>query len=96
MAASTAHPLALGDRGRLVIPQEVRAGHGWEQGTELIAIDTEAGVVLMSVEQGLEWLRSRLDGRDLVAELLAERRDEVARQGPTEAALPTRRAESRS
>lgn len=80
MAAPTAHPLALGDRGRLVIPQEVRVGHGWEQGTDLIAIDSEAGVVLMSVEQGLEWLRSRLDGRDLVAELLAERRDEVARQ----------------
>ena len=80
MAAPTAHPLALGDRGRLVIPQEVRTGHGWEQGTGLIAIDTEAGVVLMSVEQGLEWLRSRLDGRDLVAELLAERRDEVDRE----------------
>jgi len=80
MAAPTAHPLALGDRGRLVIPQEVRTGHGWEQGTGLIAIDTEAGVVLMSVEQGLEWLRSRLDDRDLVAELLAERRDEVDRE----------------
>jgi bifunctional DNA-binding transcriptional regulator/antitoxin component of YhaV-PrlF toxin-antitoxin module len=74
---TTAHPLALGDRGRFVIPQEIRTRHGWDTGTDLIAIDTQAGVLVMSAEQGLAWLRSRLEGRDLVAELIAERRAEV-------------------
>lgn len=60
-----------------MIPLEVRTRHGWEQGTELIAIDTDAGVLVMSADEGLAWLRSRLAGRDLVAELLAERRAEV-------------------
>lgn len=77
MTSSTAHSLALGDRGRFVIPLEVRTRHGWEQGTELIAIDTDAGVLVMSADEGLAWLRGRLAGRDLVAELLAERRAEV-------------------
>jgi bifunctional DNA-binding transcriptional regulator/antitoxin component of YhaV-PrlF toxin-antitoxin module len=77
MAPPTAHSLALGDRGRFVIPLEVRTRHGWEQGTELIAVDTDAGVLVMSAEEGLAWLRTRFASRDLVAELLAERRAEV-------------------
>jgi len=78
MSTPSAHPLALGDRGRVVIPLEVRTRHGWEQGTDLLAVDTDAGVLLLSADQGLAWLRSRLEGRDLVAELLAERSAEVA------------------
>ena len=70
---------ALGDRGRLVIPIEVRDRHGWEAGTPLVTIDTEAGVLVMSADEGLAWLRARLDGRDLVGELLDERRAEMAR-----------------
>jgi hypothetical protein len=36
---------------------------------------------VMSTDEALAWLRSRVEGRDLVAELLAERRAEVAADG---------------
>ena len=78
MSTNVAHPIALGDRGRLVIPVDVRERHGWETGTPLVSIDTDAGLLVMSAKEGLAWLRSRLQGRDLVAELLAERAADVA------------------
>lgn len=77
MTANAAHPLTLGDRGRLVIPIDVRERHGWATGTPLVSIDTEAGLLVMSADEGLAWLRSRYEGRDLVAELLDERRAEA-------------------
>jgi bifunctional DNA-binding transcriptional regulator/antitoxin component of YhaV-PrlF toxin-antitoxin module len=78
--SNVAHAVALGDRGRFVIPSDVRDRHGWTQGTSLVAVDTDAGLILMSTTEALDWLRSRLEGRDLVAELLAERRAEVNRE----------------
>jgi bifunctional DNA-binding transcriptional regulator/antitoxin component of YhaV-PrlF toxin-antitoxin module len=78
--ANVAHAVALGDRGRFVIPSDVRERHSWTQGTPLVALDTDAGLILMSQEEALDWLRSRFEGRDLVAELLAERRTEVERE----------------
>lgn len=77
MARNVSHPVSLGDRGRFVIPSEVRERHGWETGAALIAVDTDAGLIVMSTDEALAWLQSRLEGRDLVAELLAERRAEV-------------------
>jgi AbrB family looped-hinge helix DNA binding protein len=77
MGPAATHPVTIGDRGRLVVPQQVRERHGWEAGTALVAIDTNAGMLVMSVDEGLAWLRHRLQGRDLVAELLEERRAEV-------------------
>ena len=76
---ATTHATALGDRGRFVIPIEVRERHGWQAGTPLVTIDTDAGVLVMSADESLAWLRARVDGRDLVAELLDERRAEVTR-----------------
>lgn len=69
--------MALGDRGRFVVPLEVRDRHGWDQGTALVALDTDAGMLLMDSDEALAWLRSRLTGRDLVAELIADRRADV-------------------
>jgi len=77
MAHNVSHTVALGDRGRFVIPSEVRDRHGWHTGASLIAVDTDAGLIVMSTDEALAWLQSRLKGRDLVAELLAERRAEV-------------------
>ena len=77
MTAPASFPVALGDRGRFVVPLEVRERHGWEQGTALVALDTPAGMLLMDSGEALRWLRSRLEGRDLVAELLADRRSEI-------------------
>ena len=58
----------------------VRARHGWDAGTFLVAVDTDAGLIVMSTDEALAWLQSRLAGRDLVAELLAERRTEVEQE----------------
>jgi len=73
MRDSASHAVTLGDRGRFVIPRDVRERHGWQSGAPLVAIDTDAGLVIMSTDEALKWLRSRLEGRDLVAELLADR-----------------------
>jgi len=82
MSTGATHPITIGDRGRLVVPAEVRERHGWEPGTSLVAIDTDAGLLVMSVVDGLHWLRGRLEGRDLVAELRDERRAGIDRDGP--------------
>lgn len=63
------------------MPSEIRERHNWHAGTPLIAIDTEAGVVVMSTDEALVWLRTQVEGRDLVAELLAERQADVKRSG---------------
>lgn len=44
-------------------------------------MDTDAGLIVMSTDEALAWLQSRLEGRDLVTELLADRRAEVEREG---------------
>jgi bifunctional DNA-binding transcriptional regulator/antitoxin component of YhaV-PrlF toxin-antitoxin module len=77
VATPISFPVALGDRGRFVVPLEVRERHGWDQGTSLVALDTDAGMLLMGSDDALAWLRSRLTGRDLVAELLADRRTDL-------------------
>ena len=81
MAGNLSHAVALGDRGCFVIPSDVRERHGWQTGTPLVALDTDAGLIVMSAEEALSWLQSRLEGRDLVAELLADRKAEVEREG---------------
>lgn len=80
MAGTTAHALTVGDRGRFVLPAEIRERHGWEPGTALVAIDTDTGLLVMSVDEGLAWMRHRLEDRDVVGELLADRRAEVDRE----------------
>ena len=74
------YPVSLGDRGRFVIPVEVRECHGWEKGTPLVSIDTEDGFLVMSADQALELVRASFKDRDPVAELLAERRQEAERE----------------
>ncbi|BDZ64197.1 AbrB/MazE/SpoVT family DNA-binding domain-containing protein [Agromyces mangrovi Wang et al. 2018] len=71
---ATTHSSTLGDRGRFVIPAELRAHQGWEQGTPLLLIETERGVVLATREQVKRLLREQLSGPSLVEALLAERR----------------------
>lgn len=72
--------MTIGDKGRVVIPAAIRDAHGWEPGTELIAIDTDEGLVVRSVDETLAWLRSRFAGRDLVQELLDDRAIERERE----------------
>lgn len=68
----------MGDRGRLVVPAEVRAHAGLEEGTPLLLLETSGGLVLMTREQARELLRQQLAGADVVDRLLADRRDAAA------------------
>lgn len=76
----------MGDRGRLVIPAEVRADLNWEQGTRLILTETDEGLLLMSVDQARAMIKAQLGGRSLADELVAERHAEAAADAAAEAA----------
>jgi len=68
----------MGDRGRLVIPAEVRERTGLAEGTALVLLETPTGLVLLTRPQLQELVRADLAGLDLVGELLAERRAEAS------------------
>lgn len=68
----------MGDRGRLVIPAELRARAGLTEGTPLVVVDAPGGVVLLSRDQLKAMVRADLAGLDLVGELLADRRRQAA------------------
>ena len=71
-------PVVMGDRGRLVVPAELRHRMNARSGSPLLFVDTPRGVLLVTRDQALELVRESLSGRDLVAELLADRRREAA------------------
>jgi AbrB family looped-hinge helix DNA binding protein len=75
---SGTYTVAMGDRGRLVVPAELRERLNLTPGTPLVLFETPAGVVLTTREQLKSLVRERLADRDLVAELLADRRREAA------------------
>lgn len=74
------YQVVVGDRGRLVVPAEVREHAGLTPGTELILLDTSKGLVLLTREQLKQRVRAELDGVDLVAQLLADRRSDAGRE----------------
>ena len=70
--------MVVGDRGRLVIPADLRERAGLVEGTTLIMLETPTGLVLLTRPQLQELVRADLAGLDLVSELLAERRADAA------------------
>ena len=75
---SGTYAVTMGDRGRLVVPAELRERLHLEPGTPLLLVDTADGVVLATREQAKRLVRAQLIGPSLVAELLAERRAAAA------------------
>jgi AbrB family looped-hinge helix DNA binding protein len=75
---SGTYPVVMGDRGRLVVPMELRERLHLEPGTAVLLVDTPSGVALLTREQAKTLLRDRLAELDLVGELLAERRARAA------------------
>lgn len=75
---SGTYQVVMGDRGRLVIPAELRERTGLTEGTALVLLETPTGLVLLTRPQLQELVRADLTGLDLVGELLAERRAEAA------------------
>lgn len=64
----------MGDRGRFVLPAELRERAALNPGSTVILLETPRGVLLLTREQLKDLVRDELAGADLVAELLAERR----------------------
>jgi AbrB family looped-hinge helix DNA binding protein len=71
---SGTYQVVMGDRGRLVIPVEVREHLGLETGTPLVLVESDHGMLLVTRDQLKRLVRAELGGADLVAELIAERR----------------------
>ena len=75
---SGTYPIVMGDRGRLVVPVELRDRLKLSAGTNLLLLDTPSGVVLVTREQAKAIVRADLSTVDLVGELLADRRRQAA------------------
>ena len=68
----------MGDRGRFVVPAELRDRIGMHEGSVLVLIETDRGVVLLSRDQAKALVRADLAKLDLVGELLTDRRRDAA------------------
>lgn len=68
----------VGDKGRIVVPSQVRSRRNWTPGTALVLIETEDGLLLTERETALRRIRALVGGAPLVDELIAERRREAA------------------
>ena len=68
----------MGDRGRLVVPADVREHAKLVEGTRLSLLETDHGLVLLTQGQLEELVRADLSGLDLVEELIKERRADAA------------------
>lgn len=75
---SGTYAVVMGDRGRVVVPAEVREQLGLVTGTPLVLVQTDEGLVLLKRDQAKAMVRRQLRGLDLVGELLAERRRAAA------------------
>ncbi len=70
--------LAMGDRGRVVVPAEVRERYDLVPGTRLIMLETPRGLLVLTRAQLKSLVRDKLAGLPLVEELLEERRRAAA------------------
>jgi AbrB family looped-hinge helix DNA binding protein len=70
--------LVVGDRGRLVVPAEVRDRAGLSAGTQLVLLETPDGLVLLTRDQLRKRVRRQFADLDLVDQLPAERRRAAA------------------
>jgi AbrB family looped-hinge helix DNA binding protein len=84
VALESRHIVRVGDRGRIVLPSSVRRALRVQPGDELIMTVEAEGVVRVTsrAEVARRWFGMLPDppGRDLVAELIEERRAEGRRE----------------
>ncbi|RZS32423.1 hypothetical protein EV193_11257 [Herbihabitans rhizosphaerae] len=69
------YAVTMGDRGRLVVPAELRQRAGFEEGRPLVLLYSPGGVVLLTRDQLKDMVRADLADVDVVGALLAERRE---------------------
>lgn len=80
--ASTLAPVKLGKQGRLVVPAPLRQELGLKMGDELVARVEEGRLIFEPRAAVVKRLRERFKdvNSSLADELLAERREEAARE----------------
>lgn len=71
---SGTYQVTVGDRGRLVIPAELRQRADLTEGTVLVMLEAPGGLALLTRKQLRDRVRAELTGLDLVGELLSDRR----------------------
>lgn len=72
------YSVTMGDRGRLVVPADLRERLGLEAGSPVLLVETDDGVVLTTRAQARRLLSAQLGDGSLVSELLRERRATAA------------------
>lgn len=72
------YAVTMGDRGRFVVPRELRERGGFDPGDVLVLIESPTGVVMVARDRLRDLVQQDLAGHDLVAELIAERRQAAA------------------
>jgi AbrB family looped-hinge helix DNA binding protein len=70
--------IVVGNKGRIVLPADVRARAGLVEGSTLVLLESPTGLVLLTRDQLRQRVRDELSGVDLVAELIADRRAAAA------------------
>ena len=75
---SGTYTVVMGDRGRLVVPAELRERFDLRSGAPLLLLETPRGIVLTTRDQVKDMVRSQLAGASLVDELVSERRRAAA------------------
>ena len=70
--------VVVGDKGRIVVPSEVRSRRNWTAGTALVLIETEDGLLLTERDTALQRIRALVGEAPLVDELIADRRRAAA------------------
>jgi AbrB family looped-hinge helix DNA binding protein len=69
------YSVVMGDRGRLVVPMELRERLDLKAGSTLLLLETPEGIVVATRDQAKRLIRHQLQGDgSVVDELLAERR----------------------
>ena len=68
------YKVVAGNKGRPVVPAEVRERAKLDEGAVMILLETEGGLVPMTQAQLQARVRADLEGTSLTEELLAERR----------------------
>lgn len=74
---SGTYSVVVGNKGRIVVPAELRERAGLAEGSTLTLVDTGSGVLMLTRDELKELVRKDLTGADLVGELLRDRRREA-------------------
>ena len=77
---SGTYKVVVGNKGRLVVPAEVRKRCHLDEGTIMILIEADSGLILMNQEQLKARVRADMKGTSLVDELMAERKLAAAKE----------------